>query len=169
MGVPEGSWVLRMRSKGDKKISQWYGEGSFLGVCWLVLRSEGGVIQIPVLGPLLAWLLAQEAKHLTVEVGKFLAYRALFIVVLWTLGPLAIFQSLRIIFSYIVPFILTQMSSVMSSQLGSNPEPQIVELYGVGAWIASLMKLSQGITIFLTWLVMKFTWKMLPKPMGIGR
>lgn len=140
---------------------------SFLLVSKCVLRSERGVI--PIIGPILAWLLAMEAKFITVEVGKYLAYRALLIVMIWTLGPIAIFESLRLIFSYLVPFIIQRLSATIQSGLGEDPQPQIVQLYGVGSYLAGLMKISEGITIYMVWVTMKFTWKMLPKPLGIGR
>jgi hypothetical protein len=143
----------------------------FFRIGWLVLRSQKGQIldKIPMLGPMLGWMLAQEAKYVTVEFGKFLAYRLLFIVLVWTLGPLAIFETLRLLFQHLLPIILAQLESTMQDKLGNNVSSQVVSLYGAGAWIANLMRISEGLTIYFTWMMLKFTWKMLPKPLGIGR
>ena len=99
------------------------------------------------------------ARMFTMEGLKFLAWRAFAIALCIGLGPVVIFKG----FGLILMFMGTCGKEMMTSFLGSaGLEPQVVQLFGVGAYIGTCLKVSESVSVFLSFLMLKFIWGFLP-------
>jgi hypothetical protein len=91
------------------------------------------------------WLL----KHFTFEVAKYIALRALIIGVCLAIGPIVLFKG----FSMIIQFLLNYTSSYIG---GTGLEPAVVNIVGIGAYLAAKMKIAEGFSVFLSFLAVSF-------------
>ena len=93
-------------------------------------------------------------KKFTFETGKYLAQRAMLIALCLFVVPIALFKG----FGLITRFMLNYSGVLIE---GEELEPVIVQLVGVGAYIGSLMMIPEGISIFLGFLLLSFTLRMI--------
>jgi len=96
----------------------------------------------------------------TFETAKYLAYRAFMIALVMGLGPIVLFKGFGLIMKFLGNYGVGVLNSLMASV---NLEPQVVGLWGVGAYLGSLLRIQEGIAIYLSFLILKFTWSLLPK------
>lgn len=100
------------------------------------------------------------ARFLTVEGLKFIALRAFLITLFLTVGPIVIFKG----FGLIVKFMSAYGGSMVQSLFNdAGIEAQMVNLVGVGAWIGNCLKVPEGVSVFLSFLSLKFVFRFLPK------
>lgn len=104
------------------------------------------------------------AKLFTFETLKYLAWRAFLIALALGIGPLVIFKGYVLIMKFTMPYAMDMLGSLMNQV---NVEAQSVELYSVGAWMGSCLKVGEGISVYLSFLLLKFLWAFVPK--GLGR
>lgn len=119
----------------------------------------------PLVGLVAVWL----ARLFTFETAKYLAMRTMLIALVMGLGPIVIFKG----FSFIMKFLGTYGVGVLNDLLASvDLQPQIVTLYGMGGYLASHFRLAEALSIYLSFLLLKFTWGLMPKwgvPLGLTK
>jgi len=112
---------------------------------------------------------AELLKLFSFETVKFVAWRVMIGILILTVLPIGLFKG----YGLIMRFIGTYGSGVVNSLLTqANVQPQIVNLWGVGAYLAGHLRIGEGISIFISMLVIKFCWSLLPKwgvPTGLIR
>lgn len=97
-----------------------------------------------------SWLL----KHFTFEVAKYVALRAMLIALVLTIGPIVLFKG----WSMILEFLLTYSASYVQ---GKNLQSAVVEIIGIGCYLAQKMKIGEGFSVFLSLLGLSFTLRMI--------
>jgi len=104
----------------------------------------------------MSWLAALGVlfgRFISLETLKFLAIRSLLIALCLGLGPLIIFKGFGLIMKFGGDVISGLLSEWMEQ---NNIGAQVVELYGVGAWIGSKLRVAEAMSVFLSFLSLKF-------------
>lgn len=103
-----------------------------------------------LIGLAIGWLL----KHFTFEVAKYVAFRAMIIVLMFTLGPIVLFKGWTMIVQYL-------MAYAGSYAEGQSLTGQMIQLVGIAAYLGEKIKIAEGVSIFLTFLGVSFVFRML--------
>lgn len=105
---------------------------------------------LSLVGLAIAWL----AKHFTFEIAKYIAIRALVIGVILNIGPWVIFKGI----SLLMQFLLNYASSYVGDQ---EVQPVMIQMTGIAAYLANILQIPQGISIFLSFLSVSFALKIM--------
>ncbi len=107
----------------------------------------------------MAWTIAGLAagallKQFTYETAKYLAQRAFLLALCLGVGPIVIFKGFSEIFRF--------LQGYAQNYIGQGSyQGGIVQLFGVGAWMGSLLRVPEGISIFLGFCLLSFTLRMI--------
>ena len=103
-----------------------------------------------IVGLAIGWL----TKHFTFEVAKFVAMRAMLIAVILGLGPIVIFKGL----SLMIEFVTSYANSYVS---GQEVQPVMVQMAGIAGYLADILKIPEGISIYLSFLGISFALRLI--------
>ena len=103
----------------------------------------------PIVG-LVSFLGGIVGKLLTVETGKFLLYRGLILSLVTFVLPTVLYNLFTRIISEMMEYTMNHISS-------SGLSGTMVQLTGIGAWIADNIYLPSAMSIFISALGLRFT------------
>ena len=105
---------------------------------------------------ILSWIAlfaADLLKKYGFETAKWVAQRAFLLALALGVGPIVLFKA----FSWITQYMMTYASSKVGGAIG---QPIVVELVGVGGWIASELRLPECFSVFLSFCLLNFLLKL---------
>lgn len=103
-----------------------------------------------LIGIAISWL----AKHFTFEVAKYVGLRALLVGVILSLLPVALFKG----FSLILKFVMNYASTYIS---GQGIEGVMLQMVGIAGYLATALKIPEGISVYLSCLGVSFVLRMI--------
>jgi len=108
-----------------------------------------------IISSILSGLVAGFGRLFTVETLKFVAYKALILFILFVALPLVLYNvGVDLIFDF-MQYALDQIS-------GYQIDSFVVQISGIGAYIATKIKLVESVTLFLSFLAIKFIFRFIP-------
>ncbi len=104
-------------------------------------------------------LAGQLLKLFTYETARYMATRALVLILVVGVLPIMLFKG----YTYIMKFVLSYGMELLGTMLGNlGISAQVISIAGCGAYLCQEMMVGQGISIFMSFLLLKFVWGFLP-------
>jgi len=110
---------------------------------------------ISVIGSLFGSVVGSVGKLISVETVKFLAWRGLMMFALFIALPLVIYNVLT---GLLFDFMDYGMSFITSQGLSS----QVIEITGIGAYIATKIQLAQAFAVYMSFVGIRFLMRFIP-------
>jgi hypothetical protein len=94
------------------------------------------------------------AKNFTFEIAKYIALRAMLIALTLAIGPIVLFKG----WSMIMQFLLGYVTNYIQ---GQGLQSAVIEMVGIGCYLAGKLKIGEGISLYLSLLSISFTLRMI--------
>jgi hypothetical protein len=113
------------------------------------------VVLVPLLSGLAGWIGSFFARVLTVETLKFVAWRAFILFIVFVCLPI-------VLYNVGVDLIFTLLESAMDYTGSLNQQSLIIELSGLGGYIANQIYLPQCFSVYMTAIATRFIMGFIP-------
>jgi len=110
---------------------------------------------ISLLGSLFGGLVSVFGRLFTVETLKFIAYKLLILFIVFVALPL-------VLYNVGTSFIFDFLEYAMTYISGLGVDSYVVQISGIGAYIATKIKLVESVTLFLSFVAIKFVFRFIP-------
>jgi len=112
-------------------------------------------ILLTFLGSLFGGIITNFGKLFTLEALKFVAYKAMILFIVFIALPIVLYNvTVGLLFDFI--------EYALSYLTGLNISSQVVSIAGIGAYIATKIKLVEAVTVFLSFVSIKFIMRFIP-------
>ena len=110
---------------------------------------------LAALGSLFSGLIASFGKLFTFDVLKFIAYKLIVLFVMFVALPIVLYNvGTSLIFDF--------LEYAMTYVAGLGMDSFVVQISGIGAYIATKIKLVESVTLFLSFVAIKFMFRFIP-------